>query len=89
MKFDDLDARMRKFETAHDHCVLPGLFMVARVDGRSFTRLTREVHRFEAPYDVRFRDHMVTTVEHLMNCRLSRRLRLHPKRRDLAALPSR
>lgn len=68
MKFDDLDARMRKFETAHDHCVLPGLFMVARVDGRSFTRLTREVHRFEAPYDVRFRDHMVTTVEHLMNC---------------------
>src|SRR2546426_811031 len=68
MKFDDLDARMRQFETAHDLCVLPGIFMVARIDGRSFTRLTREAHKFEAPFDERFRDHMVATVQHLMNC---------------------
>ena len=68
MKFDDLDAKMRRFETAHDHAVLPGIYMVARIDGRGFTRLTKEVHRFEAPYDVRFRDYMVATVEHLMNC---------------------
>ncbi len=68
MKFDDLDARMRRFETAHDHCVLPEIFMIARIDGRGFTRLTQEVHRFEAPFDERFRDHMVGTVEHLMNC---------------------
>ena len=68
MKFDELDARMRVFETAHDHCVLPGLFMVARLDGRSFTRLTREVHPFEAPFDIRFRDYMVETTDHLMNC---------------------
>jgi tRNA(His) guanylyltransferase len=68
MKFDDLDAKMRVFETASDACVLPGLYMVARIDGRSFTRLTKEVHNFEAPYDVRFRDYMVATVEHLMQC---------------------
>ena len=68
MKFDDLDARMRRFEIAHDYCVLPGIFLVARLDGRGFTRLTKEVHRFEAPYDERFRDHMIGTVEHLMNC---------------------
>lgn len=66
MKFDDLDQRMRVFETAHDLCVVPGLWMVARIDGRSFTRLTKDVHKFEAPFDVRFRDHMVATVEHLM-----------------------
>lgn len=42
MKFDDLDARMRVFETVHDQCVLPGIFMVARLDGRSFTKLTKE-----------------------------------------------
>jgi tRNA(His) 5'-end guanylyltransferase len=66
MKFDDLDAKMRVYETAHDHCVLPGLFMVARLDGRSFTRLTKEVHQFEAPFDERFRDHMLATTEHLM-----------------------
>lgn len=68
MKFDDLDARMRVFETAHDHCVLPGLHMVVRLDGRSFTRLTKEVHEFEAPFDIRVRDLMVATTVHLMGC---------------------
>jgi tRNA(His) 5'-end guanylyltransferase len=68
MLFDELDARMRVFETAHDQCVLPGIHIVARIDGRGFTRLTKEVHNFEAPFDERFRDHMLATVEHLMNC---------------------
>ncbi len=68
MKFDDLDTKMRVFETAADMCVLPGLYMVARIDGRSFTRLTKETHHFEAPYDLRFRDYMVAAVEHLMQC---------------------
>jgi tRNA(His) 5'-end guanylyltransferase len=66
MKFDELDDKMRVFETAHDLCVLPGLYMVARLDGRSFTRLTKEVHQFEAPFDARFRDIMLATAEHLM-----------------------
>jgi tRNA(His) guanylyltransferase len=66
MKFDELDDKMRVFETAHDLCVLPGLYMVARLDGRSFTRLTKEVHPFEAPFDARFRDLMLDTAEHLM-----------------------
>jgi tRNA(His) guanylyltransferase len=66
MKFDELDERMRVFETAHDLCVLPGLYMVARLDGRGFTRLTKEVHPFEAPFDPRFRDMILTTAEHLM-----------------------
>jgi len=42
--------------------------MVARIDGRSFTRLTKEIHHFEAPYDLHFRHYMVATVEHLMQC---------------------
>ena len=68
MKFDELDAKMRLFETVHDYCVLPGMYMVARLDGRSFTRLTKEVHNFNAPFDERFRDLMVNTAEHLMTC---------------------
>lgn len=68
MKFDALDKRLRVFETAHDHCVLPGLFIVARLDGRAFTRLTKEVHAFEAPFDPRFRDLMVATASHVMDC---------------------
>ena len=59
---------MRRFETSHDHAVLPGIHMVARIDGRSFTRLTKEVHGFDAPFDERFRDHMIATTEHLMRC---------------------
>ena len=66
MKFDDLDKKMRVFETAHDLCVLPEVYMVARIDGRSFTRLTKVEHEFERPFDVRFRDMMVGTVRHLM-----------------------
>ncbi len=66
MKFDELDAKMRVFETAHDYCVLPGVYTVARLDGRGFTRLTKEVHPFEVPFDERFRDLMVETAEHLM-----------------------
>ncbi|MCB9936928.1 MAG: guanylyltransferase [Planctomycetaceae bacterium] len=68
MKFDDLDKKMRVFETSADLCVLPGMFMVARLDGRSFTRLTKEVCQFDAPFDVRFRDLMVATAESLMTC---------------------
>lgn len=68
MKFEELDTKLRVFETAHDLCVLPGLFMVARIDGRNFTRLTKEIYQFKAPFDPQFRDYMVATVEHLMNC---------------------
>lgn len=68
MKFDELDRKMRVYETAHDYCVPPEVYMVARIDGRGFTRLTREVCHFEAPYDERFRDYMVETVKHLMSC---------------------
>lgn len=68
MKFDDLDVKMRVFETSADLCVLPGMFMVARLDGRSFTRLTKEICQFETPFDERFRDLMVSTAESLMTC---------------------
>jgi tRNA(His) 5'-end guanylyltransferase len=69
MRFDDLDRRLRVYETAHDHCVLPGLYIVARLDGRTFSRLTAELG-LDKPFDARFRDHMVATTEHLMQCGL-------------------
>lgn len=68
MKFDELDEKMRVFETANDQYVLPETYIVARIDGRSFTRLTKELEKFEAPFDIRFRDLMVETTKHLMNC---------------------
>jgi tRNA(His) 5'-end guanylyltransferase len=66
MRSDDLENRMRAFETALDPSLLPGVSMVARLDGRNFTRLTKEVHPFEVPFDRRFHDIMLQTAEHLM-----------------------
>lgn len=68
MKFDDFDKQMRVYETTNDYSVMPGVYMVARIDGRGFTKLTKEKHSFETPFDIRFRDYMIATVEHLMNC---------------------
>ena len=71
MKFEDLDTRMRVFENAQDHCVLPEVFIVVRLDGRGFTRRTKEVWKLEAPFDVRFRDIMLETTERLLDCGFS------------------
>lgn len=65
MSFESLDRRMRVFETAHDHAVLPGLHMVARIDGRSFSQLTRRDLGLTEPYDLGLRDAMVATLLYL------------------------
>lgn len=67
MKFDDFDKRMRVYEESLDQCILPDMYIAARLDGRSFTRLTKEVCQFEAPFDIHFRDLMISTVKALMN----------------------
>ncbi len=66
MNFDDLDSMMRVYEESIDQVLLPELYMVARLDGNRFTRLTKEICHFETPFDVRFRDMMVGTVKALM-----------------------
>lgn len=68
MNFDELDEKMRKYEQSVDQIILPEIYMVARIDGRSFTRLTKEICHFEAPFDVKFRDMMIETVRSLMDC---------------------
>ena len=44
------------------------MYLVSRLDGRIFSRLTKEICDFEAPFDERFRDMMVNTVKTLMDC---------------------
>lgn len=68
MRFDELDKQMRVFEESMDQYITPETWMVARIDGRSFTRLTKETCKFEAPFDETFRDAMVNTVCALMDC---------------------
>lgn len=59
MRFDELKRQMRVFETAHDRCVPSGIYMIVRMDGRGFTRLTKEAHKFKAPFDARKRQPIV------------------------------
>lgn len=59
---------MRSLESAGDPSIVPGLSLVVRLDGRGFTKLTKETHPFDAPFDDRFRDLMIETTRHLMQC---------------------
>ena len=68
MIFDDFDKMMRVYERSLDQTLLPEIYRAARLDWRGFTRLTKEICKFETPFDVRFRDIMVHTLEHLMDC---------------------
>lgn len=68
MRFDEFDRNMRRFEQSLDQVLLPDCYMIARLDGRGFTKLTRDVCKFEAPFDTSFRDMMVNTTKTLMNC---------------------
>ncbi|MCL1818885.1 MAG: tRNA(His) guanylyltransferase Thg1 family protein, partial [Spirochaetaceae bacterium] len=68
MKFDEFDQKMRIYEQSLDSIIIPNIYMAARIDGRNFTRLTKEICQFEAPFDKLFRDYMTNTVKHLMVC---------------------
>lgn len=68
MDFDTLDKQMRSFEQSLDRCMLPGIYIVARLDGHGFTRLTKKEWDLEKPFDIRFRDCMITTLRRLMDC---------------------
>lgn len=68
MDFDTLDRQMRGFERSLDRTMLEGIYIVARLDGHGFTRLTKRELDLEKPFDVRFRDVMIETLRHLMDC---------------------
>ena len=59
---------MRRFEQSLDRTMLEGIYVVARLDGHGFTRLTKKEWNLEAPFDIRFRDAMIETTKHLMDC---------------------
>ena len=49
MKFDELDKKMRVYEQSLDQVIIPGIYIVTRLDGRSFTELTKKPHNFMLP----------------------------------------
>jgi len=63
MRFDDFDKKMRVYEQSIDQTILPDMYIVARLDGRNFSKFTQ---RFKKPFDEEFRDLMVATTKDLM-----------------------
>jgi tRNA(His) 5'-end guanylyltransferase len=57
MRTEALKSRMRELEWFHSLRALPATWIVLRVDGRSFSRLTEA--RFDKPFDPRFHELMV------------------------------
>jgi len=64
MKRKDLEARMRSLEWFHRERVLPGLWVIVRLDGRAFGRFTAAP--FEKPFDPRVCDLMCDTARALL-----------------------
>ena len=50
MRFDDLDKIMRTYEESLDQYIEPDKLIIARLDGRCFTRLTKELCDFKKPF---------------------------------------
>ena len=68
MDADEFEAAQRAGERFHALTVPAGMWTILRVDGRAFSRFTRD--RFEKPFDQRFSGHMITTAIALLTERL-------------------
>lgn len=65
MTLKDLDTEMRKCEWWHDVNVPEGLWIIIRVDGRSFTKFTQDME-LSKPFDLAFSTWMVGVTELLL-----------------------
>jgi tRNA(His) guanylyltransferase len=64
MNSQDFEKSMRKLEIFHGYRVPEGCNVVVRLDGRSFSKLTKEY--FKKPFDERFHDIMVKVTSELV-----------------------
>jgi tRNA(His) guanylyltransferase len=64
MDSDSFEAKMRQGEYFYNLQILPGAWVVIRVDGRGFSKFTES--RFEKPFDFKFHQMMAKTTEVLL-----------------------
>lgn len=62
--FLNLESRMRAFENNVGATIPDGNYVVVRIDGKGFSKLTRQ--KFNKPYDERFQDIMVEVTKFVM-----------------------
>lgn len=64
MTFQELEQLMRNIENAREGEIAADAYIIARLDGRGFSKLTKA--HFEKPFDEKFHRLMVETMRHLM-----------------------
>jgi tRNA(His) guanylyltransferase len=57
---------LRVFEDAYDFCAIPGVYLVARLDGRNFSKVTKELN-CKKPFDDKFNEIMSQVTMNLMS----------------------
>ena len=62
---DELGDLLKRFEIFSGQQVPPDTYIAVRLDGRGFSGLTERKH-YEHPFDIKFRDAMVTTATSLV-----------------------
>lgn len=62
---DELEKSIKIFEDNYDICILPNIYIVARLDGRSFSSLTKKMN-LQKPFDDTFNQVMSSIVEGIM-----------------------
>ncbi|UKB85236.1 hypothetical protein LF887_06315 [Chryseobacterium sp. MEBOG06] len=67
MKFEKIENLMRTNEAFSEQYILPENYIIVRLDGKGFTKLTKEKLSLEKPFDEKFSQVMTKTVEHLFN----------------------
>ncbi|WP_288374805.1 tRNA(His) guanylyltransferase Thg1 family protein [Chryseobacterium culicis] len=67
MKFEEIEALMRRNENLSEQYILPENFIVVRLDGKGFTKLTKEKLSLEKPFDQKFSHAMIDTTKYLFN----------------------
>ena len=64
MDNDAFEKQMRSLEYFHSLRILPGAWVIIRLDGRGFSRFTES--RFDKPFDLKFHQLMVQTTKVLL-----------------------
>lgn len=68
MKFNELANKMKKLEEKNDIAIPKDSYIICRLDGRGFSKLTKEILPIDKPFDPCFAEDMVNTVNHVMQC---------------------
>ncbi|CAI8891941.1 tRNA(His) guanylyltransferase Thg1 family protein [Chryseobacterium sp. IT-36CA2] len=67
MKFEEIETLMRRNENLSEQYILPENFIIVRLDGKGFTKLTKEKLSLEKPFDQKFSQVMIDTTKYLFN----------------------